>query len=606
MDFRIFDKIMNRYPVMSFVFRCLLGILWGGGILVTAQGKDTTQTLQRSDSTVSPAKDTLYSLEYVYKCAGRNDSSLWRILDSIERREAALSSPSLPAYEIQLARAFVASRELNPHRAIRYLRPLLASEELHNDPENYLEAVALMCNEYMILNRTDQELKYTLQYLDLARRYGDSVRYASAYLYLVHVYQSQEDFDQAFSCLYQAQDILKRTQDPQALSYWLWSQEIHIDLYAAQQKYDQAIRLNRNLIARYRSLSAEERIQAQVADSAEMNFRQAQNFMSLACLYAYDGRQAAGRKAYDRACHLLERSPDVLSPQLNGLMFDYLKTAGRYSEALQCALRYQKETSSADSINRFHLEATRYLAEAYRLLEDYREAWACEHQVVILVDSLHRRANYEVAQELKTAYETARSEAQIHRQQLMIERHRNRVLLLSVGLIVAGVMLVWVGLSRRRIARKNRRLFDQLRQLKQMQEELKRVRPLSDVSVSRNESKENNLFNRLETLMTQQRVFLDPKLTREQVAAQLGTNKLYLSKAISEHCSMTFSEYLSQCRLEYARELLKTDHTTKIEAIAWMCGFSSVRTFYRHFQKAFQLTPSEYRALWMQQHSTPD
>ena len=81
------------------------------------------------------------------------------------------------------------------------------------------------------------------------------------------------------------------------------------------------------------------------------------------------------------------------------------------------------------------------------------------------------------------------------------------------------------------------------------------------------------------------------------MAAELGTNKLYLSNAISQHEGLTFSKYLNRWRLEYARQMLLTDHTSKIEAIAVMSGFNSVRTFYRLFQRYYQLTPTEFRLL---------
>lgn len=110
-------------------------------------------------------------------------------------------------------------------------------------------------------------------------------------------------------------------------------------------------------------------------------------------------------------------------------------------------------------------------------------------------------------------------------------------------------------------------------------------------------SAKDKLYTRLEALMRERRLFLQPDLNREQVAAELGTNKLYLANAISEHAGLTFTEYINRWRLEYARELLAKDHTTKIEAIAQMCGFNSVRTFYRLFQQTYQLTPTEFRRL---------
>lgn len=76
---------------------------------------------------------------------------------------------------------------------------------------------------------------------------------------------------------------------------------------------------------------------------------------------------------------------------------------------------------------------------------------------------------------------------------------------------------------------------------------------------------------------------------------ELGTNYQYLSNAIRENIDMTFGEYVNQLKLEYAQNLLLDDSDMKIEAISVTSGFNSVRTFYRLFQKKYNLTPSEFR-----------
>ena len=548
---------------------------------------------------VAAGRDSVYTLDRVYALAGKNDPFVWTILDSIERRESAADyGGDIPAYEIQLARAFVASRELNPRRAIRYLSPLLVSEALAADPKRHLFALALMSNECMVLHWDDQELEYLLQYMALAQHSGDSVRYASAYLYLASVYQEQEAYDRSETCLRQGQQILKRTDDPRSLDYLLWSREIEIDLLASQNRYDEAIALNHRLIRRYKSLTPQQREQMDLARDSSFNFRQAQNWMSLAGLYVHDGQKEAAAKAYRKAQVFLAQSPEVLSPQFTEMTFDYLKTAGHYREALACAARYVEQTRVGDTINLFHLQAKQFLSEACYLTGDYRQAWQYEHQVSSLVDSLNARSNQEAALELQTVYEAVQRESRIQQQQLTIARNRQIILSLSIGL-VALVVLVWqMAWSRRRIARKNRKLFEQIEQLSQAKAELEHLHSLmSNTRSVRPGGEGDDLFERLEKTMRERRLFLRPDLNRDQLAAELGTNKLYLSNAISQHEGLTFSEYLNRWRLEYARQMLLTDHTSKIEAIAVMSGFNSVRTFYRLFQRYYQLTPTEFRRL---------
>jgi len=318
----------------------------------------------------------------------------------------------------------------------------------------------------------------------------------------------------------------------------------------------------------------------------------------LAGLYAHDGQMEAAAEAYQKAQRFLMQAPEVISPQMNSLTFDYLKTAGRYAEAKECALQYVRQTTVGDTLNVFHVEAKRLLAEACCLTGDYRQAWMYEHQVGALTDSLYERSNQEAALELQTAYETAQREQKIQEQQFMIVRNRQIIWSLSIGVCVLMLLLWQMASSRRRIARKNRKLFDQIEQLRQAQKELERIRRvMNETRSERIVEEKDELFERLESLMQDRKLFLQSDLSREQVAAELGTNKLYVSNALSQRTGLTFSEYLNRWRLEYAREVLLNDSTIKVEAVALMCGFNSVRTFYRLFQRVYQLTPTEYRRL---------
>lgn len=562
----------------------------------TAPQSDKRQTVSSDTS----ASDSIYTLDHVYELAGKNRPIIHAILDSIDRREKAKNyQGAIPAYKMQIARAFVASRELNPGLAIRYLRPLLSSQELIDDPKEHLFVLALISNECAVLHHTDQSIDYILQYLELARQCGDSVRYASGYLYLAENYREQQNFDACYQYLREGQRILKRVQGARSLEFLLWSLELEIDYFADQQQYDKAIAIAKKMITRYRMLTLEQRRQMQLDQDSSMNFRQAQNWMTLAGLYAHDGQMKAASAAYEEAQQFLKRSPDVLSPQFNGLTFDYLKTAGRYSEALACASRYVDQTRTDDTMNLFHLEAKRLLSEAHRLVGNYQQAWFYEHQVGGLTDSLNARTNQQTVLELQAVYETAQQERQIQQQQLVITRNRQIIFTLSIGLIALLLVLAQIAISRHKISCKNRKLFEQIEQLSRAQKELERIRTLMEENPAKQSrvSAKDKLYTRLEALMRERRLFLQPDLNREQVAAELGTNKLYLANAISEHADLTFTEYINRWRLEYARELLAKDHTTKIEAIAQMCGFNSVRTFYRLFQQTYQLTPTEFRRL---------
>ncbi|WP_276851488.1 helix-turn-helix transcriptional regulator [Enterobacter oligotrophicus] len=83
-------------------------------------------------------------------------------------------------------------------------------------------------------------------------------------------------------------------------------------------------------------------------------------------------------------------------------------------------------------------------------------------------------------------------------------------------------------------------------------------------------------------------------LTRESVAQAFYISPNYLSHLFQKTGNTGFNEYLTQTRLEHARQLLKS-YDLKIKDIAANCGFADSNYFCRLFRKHTERSPSEYR-----------
>ena len=83
-------------------------------------------------------------------------------------------------------------------------------------------------------------------------------------------------------------------------------------------------------------------------------------------------------------------------------------------------------------------------------------------------------------------------------------------------------------------------------------------------------------------------------LTRDSVAGAFYISPNYLSHLFQKTGNVGFNEYLTQTRLEHARQLLK-GYDLKIKDIAARCGFTDSNYFCRLFRKHTERSPSEYR-----------
>lgn len=83
-------------------------------------------------------------------------------------------------------------------------------------------------------------------------------------------------------------------------------------------------------------------------------------------------------------------------------------------------------------------------------------------------------------------------------------------------------------------------------------------------------------------------------ITLDSVCKEFGTNKSYISKVFSQKIGVKFNDYINSLRIDLAQHLLENSNLS-ISQICFDCGFDSLRTFNRIFQKFLNCSPSEYR-----------
>lgn len=101
----------------------------------------------------------------------------------------------------------------------------------------------------------------------------------------------------------------------------------------------------------------------------------------------------------------------------------------------------------------------------------------------------------------------------------------------------------------------------------------------------------------LSSLMSEEKVYLNPKLRLIDIAHRINLTEHQLSQVLHESFNMNFYEFINSHRIAMAKEyLIKPEfkHFT-IDAIAQESGFQSKSTFYDAFKKFVGTTPSNYK-----------
>lgn len=89
--------------------------------------------------------------------------------------------------------------------------------------------------------------------------------------------------------------------------------------------------------------------------------------------------------------------------------------------------------------------------------------------------------------------------------------------------------------------------------------------------------------------------YIQPGLTIKELSEILHTNRTYLSSYIKATYSMTFREWITGLRLEYAKKMLMEHPEISVQKLAEASGFLSRSNFIKSFSEKEGCTPARWR-----------
>ena len=299
----------------------------------------------------------------------------------------------------------------------------------------------------------------------------------------------------------------------------------------------------------------------------------------------------AANGLYDKARVLYEkhRQASNLTPYDLVAEARYLTIIGLYDEAI----RLFRKTDSlyiarGSSINNSYIN--NYMMSQYKALKKAGrtdEAMAYADRMRHLSDSIHleeRKMDMEQQEVIRE------KEAEITSRRHSLAIHRIILFSAIVIILLVGYLLVRAWKYNRALEAKNRSLYQEIQQREKAEadeREALQERPAETLSQS------ELLYRRLCELMNNPDVFTNPDTNQDTLATLAGTNRTYVYDALRECAGVTPIDFINGCRLRYAARLLATT-SDSVSLIAELCGLSR-RTFYRLFDEAYSMSPSDYR-----------
>lgn len=173
-------------------------------------------------------------------------------------------------------------------------------------------------------------------------------------------------------------------------------------------------------------------------------------------------------------------------------------------------------------------------------------------------------------------------------------RNSNHILLLTLFLIIAlaGTTAIfwWMYAQKKK----------QLSVIFGKQQEIDNLRK-QQVAKSVTLTPEEELFMKLERVLTGKELFRDPNMSLDRISQYIDTNRSYISSSINTCAKRNFNQWLNSHRIAYVLERL--DPTTDMTTLFTDAGFSSSASFYRSFKQYTSMSPKQY--MEQQEHHKP-
>lgn len=289
---------------------------------------------------------------------------------------------------------------------------------------------------------------------------------------------------------------------------------------------------------------------------------------------------------------------------------NYLADRGDYAQAVAMFNR-GLAISDARHNKTFLYKLYRSLAAVHKRHGDYARALADYERYHMTKDSIFTIKKERTINELELKYNTARQEAKLSEYELQLQRKSH--IIQAAGIVTLAVLVILTILYVM-YRNKNKMYMTIARRYK---EAVERIRAAEEEASGHGAApvpaggRSDEIFGRVERLMAGDRIFKDPMLTRERVAELTGTNRTYLSRAISEKTGKTFNQYVSALRIAEAISIL-SDAACRLplKTVAEDAGFCSQSNFFKLFKEEVGMTPAKYREkiieLSKQQKTAPE
>ena len=190
-----------------------------------------------------------------------------------------------------------------------------------------------------------------------------------------------------------------------------------------------------------------------------------------------------------------------------------------------------------------------------------------------------------------------------YEQQMEIEREQdaNARKNIIIGFCVLLILLVsgfavWIFRQRSVLRRTNQALVSQIAEAAALQQAQQPLPEEEEETASPEDGTPEALFRHMQSVILREQLYLDPAFDRQAAIRRFNISKDRVGSAFAQSGDFSsISDFIRDCRLRHACDLLLSQSQMTISEVAQQSGFIHASTFSTDFKNKYLLTPTAYR-----------
>lgn len=483
-------------------------------------------------------------------------------------------------------------------------------------PERNIPYSRLLVEALVRTNRYEEAIQICDTVIDMARNIGNRNAEAQTFCDLAYLYNQMSDNNTAKNCFDKAIDLLKDSEDIHDMAILSTVYGDYMSFLIDQDLKDAALNLG------YKKEAVIDRMNMIPGPPpGYIDHEYGYLFTKMALLL-----HATGRISESEQYHVKFLSTDF-SKTIEGKKFEipFLISTNRFREAKalndQCVAAFANDTISDE-----YLRLLQHQVDIERGLNEYQSALNAMERCYILRDSIYARERKSEAQKFAAQFQLKEKEYELSIANA--NAAKRNILLVGISIIaILLIVLLWATQRNLSISKeRNKALANKLDNLIAEHEERRKAygESHSDVNeltrenkaadenhktedclrsnsseekiISDAENLDYDRFMRMEALIVNKKLFLEPKFGRDELCRIVNISKNEISPMLRRYAEVdNVTDYINRLKIEYSIGLMRENPKLSMEAIAADSNFASRSTFYRVFQKICGMSPAQYQ-----------